>query len=263
VALEYVEKGSGAPLVFVHGSISDLRTWGQQIDAFAERYRVIAYTRRYHRGSEDPARSRPHSVSTASDDLIALIERLGVAPAHLAGSSYGAFTSLLTAAKRPELVRTLTLGEPPVAHMLTSDPALRAVWVEFISAAQRPAQELARAGDLEKALRTFLDGVIGPGAFEMVPPPVIVMMMDNVATLAFEEPPLETFGEPEAKRVTMPVALVAGEHTPQMFPLIDDRLQRLMPHAKRNVIPAASHAMHGDNAEAYNAAVLEFLSKHA
>ena len=45
--LAYVEEGSGAPVVLVHGSLSDLRTWDRTRALLAEHYRVIAYTQRY------------------------------------------------------------------------------------------------------------------------------------------------------------------------------------------------------------------------
>ena len=44
----YVECGSGEPLMFVHGAVSDYRTWQFQREEFAERFRVIAYSRRYN-----------------------------------------------------------------------------------------------------------------------------------------------------------------------------------------------------------------------
>lgn len=258
VALDYIEQGSGAPVVFIHGSVSDRRIWDQQIDAFSERYRVVAYTRRYYHRSEDAAPKRPPSVTTSADDLIAVIERLRLVPAHLAGSSYGAFTALLAAAKRPELVRTLVLGEPPVGCLLA-----KPVWDQFFSVAVEPAKANIGAGDLENGLRTFIGGVLGAGAFDALPPPVRAIMLDNASTLALEAEPLEVFAEAEAARVTMPVLLVTGADSPPMFGQITDRLQRLLPHAERIEIPAASHAMHGDNAPAYNAMVLEFLSRHS
>jgi hypothetical protein len=51
--LAYLEQGEGEPVVFVHGSASDLRTWEQQIPAIAESHRAIAYSRRYARPNED------------------------------------------------------------------------------------------------------------------------------------------------------------------------------------------------------------------
>ena len=43
VTLHYVEQGSGMPVVFVHGSLSDYRYWDTQLTAFSGRYRAIAY----------------------------------------------------------------------------------------------------------------------------------------------------------------------------------------------------------------------------
>src|SRR5688572_4192383 len=45
--IHYIEMGKGDPVVFVHGSLGDYRTWGGQFDAFAKNYHVIAYSRRY------------------------------------------------------------------------------------------------------------------------------------------------------------------------------------------------------------------------
>jgi len=262
VALDYVEQGSGRPLVFIHGGVSDRRIWAQQIAAFAQRYRIVAYTRRHSHGSEDAEPARPPSVTTAADDLLAVIERLRLAPAHLAGSSYGAFIALLAAAKCPERVKTLILGEPPVGCLLVSDPATKPAWDQTLSAIE-PARASIRTGDLETGLRTFIDCVIGPGAFDMLPPPVREMMLDNASTLVIEAEPREVFDEAAFARVTMPVLLFTGERTPPMFRQITDRLHRLLPHAERIEVPAASHAMHMENAPAYNAMVLEFLSRHS
>ena len=51
--LAYREQGDGEPVVLVHGSASDLRTWEQQVPAISESHRVIAYSRRYARPNED------------------------------------------------------------------------------------------------------------------------------------------------------------------------------------------------------------------
>ena len=48
VDLSYVEQGTGAPVVFVHGAVADLRFWEPQREAFARQHRFIAYTYRYH-----------------------------------------------------------------------------------------------------------------------------------------------------------------------------------------------------------------------
>jgi pimeloyl-ACP methyl ester carboxylesterase len=52
VGLAYLERGSGQPVVFVHGSISDLTIWESQLGPIGESYRAIAYSRRLSSATE-------------------------------------------------------------------------------------------------------------------------------------------------------------------------------------------------------------------
>jgi pimeloyl-ACP methyl ester carboxylesterase len=62
VELHYVERGSGAPVVLVHGSLADYTYWelSDQIPLLAERHRVVAYSRRYNHPNRNP-RGADHS----------------------------------------------------------------------------------------------------------------------------------------------------------------------------------------------------------
>ena len=81
--LAYFEQGSGAPLVLVHGGVSDLRIRNGQISALAQHFRVLVYSHRYARpnaeipdGADDPQQAHV-------DDLAALIELRNLERAHL------------------------------------------------------------------------------------------------------------------------------------------------------------------------------------
>jgi pimeloyl-ACP methyl ester carboxylesterase len=258
---DYIESGRGDPVVFVHGSLNDRRAWGQQVDAFAKRYRVIAYTRRHHFGSEETAPGSAPSVSAAADDLLAVIEALDLAPAHLVGSSYGAFAALIAAVKRPEAVRSLVLGEPPVGHMLTCDVKTMSIWDDVLAEQYFPAKDLVAAGKSEDGVRMFIDGVIGEGAFDRLPPQARQTLLDNAPSFAAEAAPSDPFTAAEAARITMPVLLLSGELSPAWFHTITERLHALLSHAERAVVPAASHGMHSQNPLAYNEIVIEFLGR--
>ena len=112
--LNYMERGQGAPVLLVHGTLGDYRTWDGQIEALSRDHRVISYSRRYHFPNEWPPTASSFSAVIHAEDLAALIQRLDVGPVHLVGHSFGAFISLLVAREHPELVRSLTLAEPPV-----------------------------------------------------------------------------------------------------------------------------------------------------
>lgn len=121
VDLEVLDEGTGQALCFSHGLLWDHHMFGPQIAAFRDKYRVIAWDHRGQGRSEvPPDRSIPIEQVTA--DAISLIEALGVAPVHFVGLSMGGFVGMRIAARRPELVRSLSLLETapdaePRAHL--------------------------------------------------------------------------------------------------------------------------------------------------
>src|SRR6266571_9439985 len=46
-SIHYIDIGKGDPVVFIHGTLGDYRTWGTQMDTFTKNHRVIAYSRRF------------------------------------------------------------------------------------------------------------------------------------------------------------------------------------------------------------------------
>ena len=117
--LAYFEQGHGTPVIFVHGSgATDLRTWGAQMEPFAERYRAIAYSQRNHYPNAWIGfDSGVYSTTVDSGDLAALIGALNLGSAHLVGSSYGADIILRLAVEHPELVRTSGGGRAGADYM--------------------------------------------------------------------------------------------------------------------------------------------------
>ena len=113
VALHYMERGTGIPVIFVHGALDDYRMWEAQIESFSQAYHVIAYSRRYNYPNDNPDIDPDHSAIVEAEDLAALIKKLKLKRVHIIGHSYGALTALFLAVRHPELVRTLVVAEPP------------------------------------------------------------------------------------------------------------------------------------------------------
>lgn len=268
VELAYVSAGQGQPVVFVHGSVNDYRSWYAQLDSLAARYHVVAYSRRYHWPNDPPGPDATFTATQHAADLGALLNALDLAPAHLVGSSYGALTAVTLAVAQPGLVRSLVLGEPPFLPWLGKTKEGAEIVDRFMTDVFRPAgAELARGED-EAGIRTFIDGVIGSGAFDRMPEQVRGMMLDNAAVERLETatPPEATFpslSPEDVAQLPMPVVLVEGERSPRLFGLITDALMQALPAAERVVIPDASHGMHGQNPTAYNQMVLDFLARHS
>jgi pimeloyl-ACP methyl ester carboxylesterase len=263
--LEYVEAGAGEPLVFVHGSLEDLRIWWRQVEPFSARYRVVAYSRRYHYPNAVPADGAKYSAALHADDLAGLIGELGLAPAHLVTSSFGGCVALQLAAARPELVRSLVLAEPPLMPWLERIPGGAPLAAAFLADAWEPAQRAFREGHFEQGVRSFLDGVVGRGAFDCLSPSGRRMVMDNAPEMKAETQAQDFFPRLGCRDVTAidrPALLLTGELSPRMFHLIIDELARCLPQSVTAVIPGASHAIHVGNPQVYNDAVLEFLAEN-
>ena len=277
--LGYLDQGRGEPVLFVHGSVSDYRTWNAQVASFAQRYRVIAYSRRYHYPNTSTGDGSDYSVDAHSRDLVELIKKLGLQRVHLIGSSYGAYTALITGIRNPDFIQTLVLGEPPVLPLLVENPdnpfhilslAFRSLataikFMKFATSAIEPARKALRQGNLEDGVRLFVNGVLGEGSFERLPPPARTVLMDNANALKVEllGRGFTRFPVEEATGCKIPVLLVYGEKSPKVFHAISDRLAEILPNAERAFISGASHSMHRDNPGEYDSRVLEFLSRHS
>lgn len=111
VRLHYDIHGDGPEtLVFVHGLMLASESWEAQVAHFAPRYRVITFDLRGQGRSAHVAAGL--DLDNLAADLAELIRHLKAEPCHLVGFSMGAFVALRVAARRPDLVRSLTLIGP-------------------------------------------------------------------------------------------------------------------------------------------------------
>lgn len=265
VTLNYIEQGQGDPVVFVHGTLGDYRTWDGQIEPFSRKYRVISYSRRYHYPNHWPQDTSSFSVVVHAEDLAAFIKALKVGRVHLVGHSFGAFISLLVAGDYPELIRSLTLVEPPVMSLLTTTPQGDSLLQNFTAGTIIPSGEAFQSGDNEEGVRRFINGVLGDNAYENLPPNVRAIMMENARELkgaTMDTNLFPPFSCEDARNVSIPTLLLNGELSPNMFIQIQDILEQCLPNKERAMIPAASHGSVYENPQAFNEAVLTFLAKH-
>lgn len=272
-AFDYIESGAGDPVVLVHGSVSDRRVWDEQRAALADRFRVIAYSRRYHWPNEPIADGADYAMLEHVDDLRAMIEALDAAPAHVVGHSYGGFLCLLLAIRAPELVRSLVLSEPPVLPLFASDPPkphelLKLVLtrpstalavIKFGATGIGPATAAFKRGGNEAGIRLFGQAVLGRETFDAMPEERMEQVRANHITAEFLGSGFAPISDNEVRAVQAPMLLMTGERSPAIFGHFANRLQELLPHTHRTQIPGASHNINEASPSEYNAAVLSFL----
>lgn len=274
--LACAERGAGEPVVLVHGSASDFRTWHSQLAGLSVRYRTIAYSRRYHWPNAPIPEGVDYAMEEHVADLEGLIRSQCDVPPHLVGHSYGAFVCLRLAIRAPTLVQTLTLAEPPVVPLFVSNsprpseivklvlthPRAAVAVLEFGSKGATPAAEAAQRGDMASAMRIFGHVVLGERYYRRLSPARLAQVRDNAIRAELVGSGFPPLDDASVRGMDRPTLLVTGRDSPALFHRLVERLQELLPHAMRRDIRAASHMMHEDNAPAFNSVVLSFLSVH-
>jgi pimeloyl-ACP methyl ester carboxylesterase len=253
IELYYQEQGAGEPVLLLHGLGSRGDDWELQLPVLAERYRVIAPDLRGHGRSGKPP--GPYSVPMMAADVLGLMDALGVTAAHFVGLSMGGMIAFQLAVDCPARVLSLTivnsgpalvprtLGEKlRVQQRLTlarfSGPTRTA---HFLSRRlfPKPEQEPLRAQFIERwsandpaAYLASMRALVGWSVLERVGEigcPVLVISGDRDYTPA------------EAKR----------EYTARL------------PRAELIVIEDSGHATPIDQADIFNARLLDFLAGHS
>lgn len=276
--LAYIEQGNGEPVLFVHGGISDLRTWKHQIPVFAERFRAVAYSLRYAWPNPDIPDGVDDQLLPHADDLIKLIQKLEISPVHLVGNSWGGFICLVATQREPQLVRSLTVEEPNAVPLLMSTPpkpaelvkvlatrpATAAVMVGLVATVIVPSSRAFRKGDSSAAVRRFAEFVLGRDGYAELPEGRKQQMIENSRCLAAQllGAGFPNFTADEVRLISTPTLLVTGEKSPRIFSLITNRLQERLPSSERAQIPEASHLMHEQNPQVFNRVVMDFVSRH-
>jgi pimeloyl-ACP methyl ester carboxylesterase len=272
----FAEKGTGDPIIFIHGSVSDYRTWSRQQEEIGKFYHTFAYSRRFHWPNEKISDHDDYSMEQHIEDLEAFIKMTCNKPVHLVGHSYGAFVCLLLAMQNQDLVRTIVLAEPPVITLFVSNsprpaeilkllfsrPKTAVAIMRFGAKGMGPAMTEARRGNEDKAIEIFGKATLGVDTFSRLSKERLEQVRGNMINAEFLGSGYPSLEINRIRNIDVPALLVYGQKSPGLFHLLLDRLHEVMPDTHQILITGASHIMHEDNPDAYNSAVLSFIEKH-
>ena len=224
ISLYYEEKGSGFPLIMLHGNGEEHGYFEHQTDCFAENYRVIAIDTRGH--GRSPRGEGEFSIKRFADDLYGFMTEHGIEKAHILGFSDGGNIAITFALKHPEMIEKLIVDG---ANLYPAGVKRRI---------QRPIELGYYAVKLFVA---FSSNAKAKAKAEML------SLMVNQPNIAPEE----------LKKLNMPVLVMAGtdvmirqEHT--------ELIAASIPGAKLVILPG-DHFIARNNSGAFNAAVRDFL----
>lgn len=122
---EVLARGTGRPLLLLHGFTGRGAAWGAHATAFARSFRTIVVDLPGHgRTGIHPDVAR-NGVERTADDLALLLERLGAVPSSVLGYSLGARVALRLAVTHPETVARLVLESPSAGLASAAERAAR------------------------------------------------------------------------------------------------------------------------------------------
>jgi len=146
--VSYTDTGapSGRPdaptVVFGHGLLFSGWMFREQVAALQDTYRCVTID---WRGQGDSPPGPAYDMDSLAGDAIALIEKLGTAPVHWVGLSMGGFVGQRVAARRPDLVRSLTLLDTSAEHEFARNAIEDALLAHvFLLAGMRPVRNRSR-----------------------------------------------------------------------------------------------------------------------
>jgi pimeloyl-ACP methyl ester carboxylesterase len=241
VRLHVHEWGSGPTVVLVHGVVLGGREAWRAQRPLTERWRLVAPDRPGHGRSPDARQDFEAEAPIVADQLLQ-------EPVHLVGHSYGAIVAMLMAARELEMVRSLTVIEPPATRVARGNPVVDE-W-----AAQGRMVFSDAGDDLPGLLGRFfaLAGVALP-----VPDPLPEPLERGARALAGARPPSEAelpLAELAASEV--PCLVVSGGHHEGYETICDVIAEET--NAQRAVIGGAGHLV-PDTGDPFNRRLEKFL----
>ena len=263
VQLHTVREGQGTPLIFIHGAMGDWRSWGAQWAAFTPHFDCISYSRRYSFPNHNPMPSPDHGALHEAQDLLLLMDAMGIEQAVLVGSSYGAFTALALAVQAPERVKAVVAVEPPMMKYAHRTPEGQAVAEAFRRDVIEPANAAFRAGEDERAAQIMTGGING-GQSAVNTGTAMARRLQNLRAmkmlaLSSDEFPLLT--PQQLGGLGMPVLLLAGRQTQPVHQAIFRNVCAAMPQAQHGWVDGAGHGVTREQPEAFNRLALDFLKQ--
>lgn len=248
------DKGSGPPVLFVHGLFLDGRMFEAQADALHDRYRTLAVDVRDHGRSEGPARD--WTLWEAAGDLFRLLDELGIGRVHWVGLSMGGMIGLRFALKHPDKLLSLSLLDT-TAH---SEPRalLHKAMARSVDVGGRPAarvlmpyvlkQMFSPEGRSSEAAEVWTERILSMDTDALVRSAMAVFDRGSLADRLHE--------------IEVPSLVVVGEEDQATPPSHAERLAKGLPDATFERIPNAGHLTPLEAPDAVTDALDGFL-RHA
>jgi len=245
-------RAGAEPVLMIQGLGTDSRGWLGQRFAFGTKYRCISPDNRGVGKSDKPA--GPYDLRRMAEDMVAVLDDVGIESAHVMGASMGGIVAQLLALHHPERVRSLVLA-CTACHHTAWRRELLADWADLVRSQGMRAFAMRNLRWIvgSRSLRRLwpIMQVVGPVALNC-PAPSFVAQVE--AILAMDDSIRVELGG-----LDVPTLVIVGSQD-ILTPLADsEELAEQIPGATLAVIPGAAHGFMFEHATTYNRVVTAFV----
>jgi pimeloyl-ACP methyl ester carboxylesterase len=262
--VQYVEQGSGQPVVLLHSTGASSTQWRALVDRLSARFHVMAPDL-YGYGATAPWPGQGVFALAHEAALVqALLDRLAE-PAHLIGHSYGGAVALHVARTRGEELRSLTLIEPVAFHLLRGGDETDVVALREITEVADMVTRSLACGDYVEGFGRFVDYWSGPGTWTGIPMAKRTGLAASLPKVAldFHATINETARLGDFEKLAVPTLLMHGSCTALPAQRICNRLARALPGASTRTIHGAGHMSPLTHRDEVNELIVAHLDANA
>ena len=243
----YEEKGSGPPLILLHGGTATSSMWQPQIPSLAQHFKVITPDSRGHGKTDNP--TGEFSYRLMADDVVAFIHALGLPRPLVCGYSDGGQIAMEIGMRYPGLTSALVIGAAWYRFSESYQNTIKA-WgfegpgVVNVEQIQQFAPETVSHWEMEH----YRPGM--PGYWQT--------LLKQLSSMFWT--PLD-YSVDDFQRITEPVLIVMGDRDELIGIEQAVEMYHLIPNAELAILPNATHM--SATGELFTTAVLDFLLRHS
>ncbi len=239
-----------APVVVLSNSLgSTMSMWDAQADALAEHFRVVRYDTRGHGGSPVPA--GPYDIDDVSDDVIALLDTLGVDRAHFVGLSLGGMTGLRLAALNPERVDRL------VVLCTGARLAPASAWHDRAATVRENGTAAVAEAVVARWFTTaYLE--VNPEIRASCEAMVAATSAEGYASCCEVIAAMDL--RPDLPRIAAPTLAIAGGDDPATPPAFLEEIAENVQNGRLVVVPQSAHLANAEQPETITSAIITHLT---
>jgi len=249
--LFYDIEGDGEPLVLLNGIMMTTRSWAPVLSALIPRYRCILHD---FRGQLRSPHRGPFNIEQHADDLVELLDHLGVDRTHVAGTSYGGEVGMIFAYSYPERVKSLTV----IASTSRADERMRIRTEEAMHAAlgehdrlyDIAARDFFSPGFLRKHPELIEQGRTRLASYDDDFYRGYASLFDAFVALDITD---------NLAAIQCPTLVIAAEHDALKPMPFSEVIATSIPGARRMIIEGAGHAVVVEDPSAISEALIEFI----